>query len=84
MSIGVEEVPAVPPHRRDIGLAPSSCRLPLEGGVMRIRSGAGFASRGSVRGTASFAAARIFDGLPSSTRMLDSCFRRNSGEGAQE
>ena len=24
------------PHRRDIGLAPSSCRLPLKGGVMRI------------------------------------------------
>ena len=24
------------PHRRDIGLAPSSCRLPLKGGVMRM------------------------------------------------
>jgi len=32
------------PHRRDIGLAPSSCRLPLKGGVVRTR----FAMRGGV------------------------------------
>ena len=30
------------PHRRDIGLAPSSCRLPLKGGVMHRNSGVGF------------------------------------------
>ena len=30
------------PHRRDFGLAPSSCRLPLKGGVMRGNGGLGF------------------------------------------
>jgi len=38
------------PHRRDFGLAPSSCRLPLKGGVMLAPSSCRLPLKGGVMG----------------------------------